>query len=150
MHRYRTVAQISLTLSIINLVLAAPIVVQEIHEARGDEIVVAEGVSVAAMAKKVARARGSIGQVNVSPLTPGCDGICAAFVFVGRVDVSGLSRPVFVVGFVTFRLFVVVGEAAASEPSSIIARVGISSPFKFRVIGATAISTTYGVGFGDY
>jgi hypothetical protein len=52
MHRYRTVAQISLTLFIINLVLAAPIVVQEIHEARGDEIVVAEGVSVAAMAKK--------------------------------------------------------------------------------------------------
>jgi hypothetical protein len=127
----------------------------------------------------VARARGGIGQVNVSPLTPGCDGICAAFVFVGRVDVSGLSRPAFVVGFVTFRLFVVVGEAAASEaePSSVIARVGISSPFKFRATGdttcarvgtgGTAISsspfkfrvvgaisgtipTTYGVRFGDY
>jgi len=51
------------------------------------------------------------------------DGISAAFVFVGRVDVLlvGLSYPVFVVGFVGFRLFVVVGQAAAgeSEPSSV-------------------------------
>jgi hypothetical protein len=50
MHRYRIVAQISLILSILNLVLAAPIVVQEIHEARGDEMVVAEDVP--AMPKK--------------------------------------------------------------------------------------------------
>jgi hypothetical protein len=41
MHRHRIVAQISLILSILNLVLAAPIVVQEIHDARGDK---AEGV----------------------------------------------------------------------------------------------------------
>ena len=34
MHRYRIIAQISLILSILNLVLAAPIVVQKIHEAR--------------------------------------------------------------------------------------------------------------------
>jgi hypothetical protein len=40
MHRYRIVARISLILFILNLVLAAP-VVQEIHEARGDEMVVA-------------------------------------------------------------------------------------------------------------
>jgi hypothetical protein len=50
MHRHRIIAQISLILSILNLVLAAPIVVQEIHEARGDEMVVAEDV--AAMPKK--------------------------------------------------------------------------------------------------
>ena len=35
MHRYKTVARISLILSILNLVLAAPVVVQEVHEARG-------------------------------------------------------------------------------------------------------------------
>ena len=34
MHRYRTIAQISLILSILNLALAAPIVAQEIHGAR--------------------------------------------------------------------------------------------------------------------
>jgi hypothetical protein len=45
MHWYRIVAQISLVFSILNLVLAAPIVVQEIHEARGDEMVVAEGLA---------------------------------------------------------------------------------------------------------
>ena len=50
MHRHRIVAQISLILSILNLVLAAPVVVQKIHEARGDEMVIAEGV--AAMPKK--------------------------------------------------------------------------------------------------
>jgi len=54
MHRYRIVAQIFLILSILTLVLvlAAPIVVQEIHEARGgdDETVVAEDV--AALPKK--------------------------------------------------------------------------------------------------
>jgi hypothetical protein len=44
MHRYKIVAQISLLLSILNLVLATPIVVREIHEARGDETVVAEDV----------------------------------------------------------------------------------------------------------
>jgi hypothetical protein len=44
MHRYRIVAQISLILSILNLVLATPIVVQEIHEARVDEIVAADDV----------------------------------------------------------------------------------------------------------
>jgi hypothetical protein len=42
MHPYRILAQISLILSILNLVLAAPIVVQEIHGARADETVVAE------------------------------------------------------------------------------------------------------------
>ena len=45
MHRCRTVAQISLILSVLNLVLAAPILVQEIHEARRDEMVVAEDVA---------------------------------------------------------------------------------------------------------
>jgi hypothetical protein len=46
MHRYRIVAQISLILSILNLVLAAPIAVQETHEAPGgDETVVAEGMA---------------------------------------------------------------------------------------------------------
>jgi hypothetical protein len=43
-------AQISLILSILNLVLAAPIVVHEVHEARPDELVVVEDV--AAMPKK--------------------------------------------------------------------------------------------------
>ena len=50
MHRYRIVAQISLVLSILNLVLAAPVVVQKIHETRGDEMVVVD--KVAAMPKK--------------------------------------------------------------------------------------------------
>ncbi|KAI0271856.1 hypothetical protein BGY98DRAFT_1189533 [Russula aff. rugulosa BPL654] len=50
MHRYRMAAQISLILSILNLVLAATIVVQEVHEARRDELVVVEDV--AAMPKK--------------------------------------------------------------------------------------------------
>ncbi|KAF8493260.1 hypothetical protein F5888DRAFT_1725438 [Russula emetica] len=50
MHRYRILAQISHILSILNLVLAAPIVVQGIHEARADEMVVAEDV--VAMPKK--------------------------------------------------------------------------------------------------
>ena len=45
MHRCRTVAQISLILSVLNLVLAAPILVQEIHEARRDEMIVAEDVA---------------------------------------------------------------------------------------------------------
>jgi hypothetical protein len=45
MHRYRIVAQISLILSVLNLVLAAPIAVQGTHEARGDEMVVAEDVA---------------------------------------------------------------------------------------------------------
>ena len=45
MHRYRIIAQISLILSILNLVLTAPIGVQETHEAPGsDETVVAEGM----------------------------------------------------------------------------------------------------------
>src|SRR3984885_14288896 len=47
MHQHRIVAQISLALSILNLVLAAPIVVRE---TRGDVVVVAEDV--AAMPKK--------------------------------------------------------------------------------------------------
>ena len=48
MHRYRIVAQISLIFSILNLALAAPVVVQEIHVARDDdsETVPAEGVTV--------------------------------------------------------------------------------------------------------
>lgn len=45
MLRYRTVAQISLVLSILNLVLAAPITVQRIPETRGEETVVAEDVA---------------------------------------------------------------------------------------------------------
>ena len=49
MHLYRVVARISLILSILNLDLAAP-VVWEIHEARGDEMVIVEDV--AAMPKK--------------------------------------------------------------------------------------------------
>jgi hypothetical protein len=44
MHRYRIIAQISLILFILNLVLATPIVVREMHEARGDDTVVAEDV----------------------------------------------------------------------------------------------------------
>jgi hypothetical protein len=131
MHRYRIVAQISLILSILNLVLAAPIVVQETHEAHGDDAVAED---VPAMPNKVRRVGGSIGQTDVS----------VAFVFVGRVDVFGLSYPASVVGFVGFRLFVVVGQAAApeSEPSAVAARTGISSPFtgKFRVLGLTTSS----------
>ena len=46
MHWYRTVAQIFLIFSIPILVLAAPIVVQPVHEARGDETVVTEDVAV--------------------------------------------------------------------------------------------------------
>ncbi|KAF8493242.1 hypothetical protein F5888DRAFT_1636716 [Russula emetica] len=44
MHRYRIVAQITLILSIFNLVLAAPIAVnwQRIHEARGNSMVIPE------------------------------------------------------------------------------------------------------------
>ena len=44
MHRYRIVSQISFILSILNLVLAAPIVVQGTHEARRDKMVVAADV----------------------------------------------------------------------------------------------------------
>ncbi|KAN0113873.1 hypothetical protein V8E52_007345 [Russula decolorans] len=50
MHQYKIVAQISLILSILNLDLAAPVVVRQIHEARGDMMVVEEDV--AAMPKK--------------------------------------------------------------------------------------------------
>ena len=50
MHRNRIVAQISVIHSILNPVLSAPIVLQGIHEAHGDEMVVAEDV--AAMPKK--------------------------------------------------------------------------------------------------
>jgi hypothetical protein len=50
MHPCKIVAQISLILSILNLILAAPIVVQEIHYSRGDETVVAEDVP--ALSKK--------------------------------------------------------------------------------------------------
>jgi hypothetical protein len=49
MHRHRILAQILLILSILNLVLAAPVVVKEMHEARADDMVVAD---VAAMPKK--------------------------------------------------------------------------------------------------
>ncbi|KAF8487744.1 hypothetical protein F5888DRAFT_121335 [Russula emetica] len=45
MRRYRIVAQIYLILPILNLVLAVPIVVQEIYKARGNEMVVAEATS---------------------------------------------------------------------------------------------------------
>lgn len=37
MHQYKIIAQIYLILSSLNLVLAAPLVVQRIHEARGDD-----------------------------------------------------------------------------------------------------------------
>jgi len=116
----------------------------------------------------VARVGGIIGQVEISALIPGRDGISAAFVFVGRVDVFGLPCPAFVFGFVGFRLFVVVEQAAASEStpgfslpfnsrairdttsSIVVARVAISFLlFKSRVIGDAAISTTCGVGLGD-
>ena len=50
MHRYRIIAQTSLIFSIFNLILASPVVVRKIHEARGDEMVVVEDV--AAMVKK--------------------------------------------------------------------------------------------------
>jgi hypothetical protein len=165
MHRYRIVAQISLILSILNLVLAAPIVVQEIHEARADEVVVAEDVPATPnMSGELEAASGGSTSRPPSPESDfGRDGISAAFVFVGRVDVFGLSCPAFVIGWVGFRLFVVVGQAAASEsaPSSVIvAWAGASSPFKFRVTadrsssvdvvtGDSIISATYGVGFGD-
>jgi hypothetical protein len=45
MHQYRIVAQIILILSILNPVLAAPAVVEEIHEARAsdDEMVILLG-----------------------------------------------------------------------------------------------------------
>jgi len=105
MHRYRIVAQISLILSVLNLVLAAPIIVQEIHDMR------------------------HAWMTCLRPIPgPGRDGISVAFVLLafvllGRVDVLGLSCPVSVVGFVGFRQFVVVGQAAASEsgPSRVIA-----------------------------
>jgi hypothetical protein len=42
MHRYRILARISLILFSLNLVLAAPAVVQEIHEARADNMVEGE------------------------------------------------------------------------------------------------------------
>jgi hypothetical protein len=42
MHRYRILARISLILFSLNLVLAAPAVVREIHEARADNMVVGE------------------------------------------------------------------------------------------------------------
>jgi hypothetical protein len=116
----------SLVLFIFNLVLAAPIVMQEIHEACvGDEMNVAEGV--AAMPKKGR-------DLNAAPdrfmsrasrqHSPSLDGStsfglsCIAFavgfvglrpfVPVGRVDVFGLSSPIFVVGSVGLRQFVVV------------------------------------------
>ena len=65
----------------------------------------------------------AIGQADVSAPILGRDGISAAFVFVGRIGDFGLSCPIFVVGFVGFRLFVVVGQATAfeSEPSSVVA-----------------------------
>src|SRR5712672_3086099 len=50
MHQHKIVAHISLILSILNLILAAPIVVRGIHEAYGDEMVAA--ANVAAMPKK--------------------------------------------------------------------------------------------------
>jgi hypothetical protein len=52
MYRYRIVTQISLIISILNLVLVAPIVVQGIHEARGDKMVVGEDVAASGMPKK--------------------------------------------------------------------------------------------------
>jgi hypothetical protein len=92
------------------------------------------------------------GQVDISALIPGRDGISAAFIFVGRVEVFGLSFPVFVVRFVCFMLFVVVGQAAASESehsSVVVTWVGISSPFRFRVIGDTTSRVGARVGMGD-
>jgi hypothetical protein len=50
MHRYRIVSQISFIFSIPDLVLSAPRIVQGIHGARGDEMIVAEDVAV--MSKK--------------------------------------------------------------------------------------------------
>jgi hypothetical protein len=81
----------------------------------------------------VGRSRGIPGYDDISAAfvgrsrgIPGRDGISAAFV--GRVDVFGLSYPAFVVGFVGVRLFVVDGQAAASESdpraSAVVAQPG--------------------------
>ncbi|KAF8494139.1 hypothetical protein F5888DRAFT_1848287 [Russula emetica] len=68
MHRYRIVAQISLILSILNLVLAAPVAVQEIHEARGDETVVAEDL--VAMTKELGESEAASDKSSSPPPSP--------------------------------------------------------------------------------
>ena len=65
MHRYRTITQILFVLSTLNLVLAAPIVVQKIHEARRDEMVVAKDA--AAMSKKWRRMEAANPSPDASP-----------------------------------------------------------------------------------
>jgi hypothetical protein len=74
MHRYRIVARISLILFILNLVLAAPAVVQEIHEARADEMVVAEPSSSSSPHDGVTEASHD----GVAETTPGQDGVAEA------------------------------------------------------------------------
>jgi hypothetical protein len=65
MHRYRIIAQISLILSILNLALAAPIGVQETHEApRGDETVVAEGMTSSGLTPPLAEGMASDGPTS--------------------------------------------------------------------------------------
>ena len=91
------------------------------------------------------RVGGSISQVDVSALAPGRIGIFAAIATIGWVDIFGLSCPAFVVGFIRFRLFVVVGQAAASEPVlfSVVARASISALFSVLVqVGASAPCTS--------
>jgi hypothetical protein len=70
MHRYRIITQISLIFSILNLVLAAPMAVPEIHEAHASddsEIAAAEGV--AAMPKK----SGELEAASDRPASPPSD-----------------------------------------------------------------------------
>ena len=66
MHRYKIVAQISLIFSIFNLVLAAPIIGQEIHEARPDDGGVVAPEDAAARPNKV----GELGAASDTPTTP--------------------------------------------------------------------------------
>jgi hypothetical protein len=68
MHRYKIVARISLILFILNLVLATPIVVHEIHKARGDEVVAAEDVP--AMPEKSDELGAASGRPTSPPPSP--------------------------------------------------------------------------------
>ncbi|KAI0271865.1 hypothetical protein BGY98DRAFT_936964 [Russula aff. rugulosa BPL654] len=147
MYRYRTVGQTSPTPihSIFNLTLADPIVVQGIHEARGDETVVAEDL--AAMPKNWHRPPRLSPHLPASlyesasphPSSPG----------LSEIPLQGWYRI-----YHHFGKFHRGGTMARVAPddttitgSSVVARVGTSpSPFKFRVIGDTIISVTYGLG----
>ena len=108
MHQYKIVAQISLILSIPNLVLAAPMVVQEVHEACGGEAAVAEDV--VAMPKKSDELEVESDKLASPPPSP--DAI-ASTQYSSLSDGSTSSdypTPHLTVGCVSFRLFVVVGQ----------------------------------------